>query len=482
MKKILLLIILLAAFSSQLKAQGITGSWLGSIAVSGINLRLAFNIKKTGDTVYSSTFDSPDQKAFGIPASKTYEKNDSVYIEIAAAGIHFKGALTPKHELFGTFKQGSASFPLEMRYLTSQQSAELAKDPLRPQTPKPPYGYYSEDVSYKNAKDTSLYYGATFTRPNGKGKYPAVVIISGSGTQDRDGTLFGHKLYLVLADYLTKNGIAVLRIDDRGAGKSSLGKDFRNATSLDFSYDVETSLNYLETRDDVDKKHLGLIGHSEGGIIAPMVAARRRDVSFIILWGAPAIGGIKTLDDQNYYGLRKAGIDSLSAMAFVDLGKQIFEQFKVAVSTKELDKKIITIFTDWKLKESPLVLSALKVNNSSIIGKDILSLYNGLYSLPWMRFFLNYNPSSDLGKIKCPVLAVNGKLDTQVDARDNLSVITQILTKSGNRNFETVAIPGLNHLLQPALTGDFSEYAKIDTTMSPVAMDIICRWIKLHAK
>ena len=177
--------------------------------------------------------------------------------------------------------------------------------------------------------------------------------------------------YWVLADYLTKNGIAVLRIDDRGAGKSTLGKDFRNATSLDFSYDVETSLNYLETRPDVDKKHLGLIGHSEGGIIAPMVAARRKDVSFIVLWGAPAVGGINTIAGQNYYGLRKAGIDSLSAMAFISLEKQIFEQFKTVANVQELDKQIAAIFTGWKSKETQLVLSALKINGNDIVGKDI---------------------------------------------------------------------------------------------------------------
>ena len=482
MKKALFFLLLLLTVSSQLMAQGITGSWLGSIAVSGINLRLAFNIKKTGDTVYSSTFDSPDQKAFGIPASKTYVKNDSVFIEIAAAGIHFKGALTSKHELFGTFKQGNASLPLEMRYLTSQQSADLAKDPVRPQTPKQPYGYFSEDVIYRNAEDTSQHYGATFTRPNGKGKYPAVIIISGSGTQDRDGTILGHKLYWVLADYLTKNGIAVLRVDDRGAGKSSMGKNLKKATSLDFSYDVEASLNYLEARPDVEKKHVGLIGHSEGGVIAPMVAARRRDVSFIVLWGAPAIGGIATTIYQTYAGLRKLGIDSISAKAFTDLHRQVLSSFAKANDQAALDKGITPIFTDWKSKQSEKILSQLSLNGNSIIGKDVYQLYNDLFNMPWIRFFMNYNPSSDLGKVKCPVLAVNGKLDTQVDARDNLSLITQILTKSGNRDFETVAIPGLNHLLQPALTGDFTEYAKIDTTMSPVAMDIICRWIKLHAK
>ena len=211
-----------------------------------------------------------------------------------------------------------------MKRITEAEKAEQAKDPVRPQTPKPPFSYVSDSVEYDNA-DKSLHYGATFTRPKGEGKYPAVIIISGSGTQDRDGTIFGHKVYWVLADYLTKNGIAVLRVDDRGAGKSSLGKDINSATSLDFSHDVEASLNYLETRPDVDKKHLGLIGHSEGGIIAPMVAARRKDVSFIVLWGAPAVGGVKTMAAQISYSLKKSGIDSTAANAFKGLSEHVFE-------------------------------------------------------------------------------------------------------------------------------------------------------------
>src|SRR3569833_1936977 len=287
MKKLIICAKVFASFNN-LNAQDIAGSWLGTIPAGGTNHRLVFNISKT-NAGYSSTFDSPDQKAFGIGCSKTTLAKDSLHIEIAAIGGFYNGLWDGKDVLTGIYKQGGGQIPLNMKRITAEEKAGLSKTPDRPQTPKPPFNYFTEDVEYDNA-DKSVHYGATFTRPNGSEKYPAVIIISGSGTQDRDGTIFGHKIYWVLADYLTKNGIAVLRVDDRGAGKSTLGPDIKSATSLTFSYDVEASLNYLETRGDVDKKHLGLIGHSEGGMIAPMVAARRKDVNFIVMWGASETG------------------------------------------------------------------------------------------------------------------------------------------------------------------------------------------------
>jgi pimeloyl-ACP methyl ester carboxylesterase len=452
------------------KAQDISGGWIGVLAVGGANLHLVFNIKKTADTSYSSTLDSPDQKVFGMPCAKTWLLKDSLFISVK--NIVYKGLWNEKDGITGTFKQGSFTAPLNLTPLIP---------PVRPQTPKPPYGYYTEDVEYDNA-DKSLHYGATFTRPNGDGKYPAVIIITGSGTQDRDGTLFGHKLYWVLADYLTKNGIAVLRVDDRGAGKSTTGKNMAKATSLDFSYDVETSLNYLETRADVDKKHLGLIGHSEGGIIAPMVAARRKDVSFIVMWGAPEIGGARINTEQNVYFLKKSGIDSVAVNAFKTLHLQILALFASSPSKEILDQKIAPVFDAWKKAQSPATLKALNVQDHSIVGQDVFAMYHSLYNIPWMRFFMTYRPETDLMKVKCAVLAINGAKDTQVEPKSNLSLIREILTKSGNKNFEIAEVPNLNHLLQTAVTGDDSEYEKITETLSPVALNIISTFIKLHTE
>ncbi len=468
MKKIFICVLTLIGIN-QLKAQDITGSWRGALPVGNKSLQIIFNINKKADNTFNATFDSPDQKAFGLPCNKTSVIKDSLFVEIAMIGGSYKGVWNGKDSISGTFRQGSSNLTLKLKLM------------LRPQTPKPPFNYFSEEVEYDNA-DKSLHYGATFTRPNGSGKYPAVIIITGSGTQDRDGTLFGHKLYWVLADYLTKNGIAVLRVDDRGAGKSSLGSNSKNVTSLDFSYDVETSLNYLETRGDVDKKHLGLIGHSEGGIIAPMVAARRKDVSFIVMWGGPEVGGAQINTEQNAYQLRKSGVDSLAADAFSNLHNQILALFTTAENQEALDKQISLVFDSWKKAQSQKTLDALYVKDNSIVGQDIFSMYHGMYNIPWMRFFVTYKPEQDLSKVKCSVLAINGEKDTQVDAKSNLSLIKEILTKSRNKHFEVKPLPGLNHLLQTAQTGDLSEYETIEETMSPAAMKIISDWIKIHTK
>lgn len=481
MKKLFLLV-LFAAGAIQLHAQDIIGSWAGEIHISGIGLHLVFNVSKTSDTGYSATFDSPDQKAFGIPCSGIRLTNDSVFINLKKFRINYSGSWSGKDSLNGIFQQGSSKFPLGMKRITKAEKKMMAAGPVRPQTPKKPYGYYSEDVEYDNA-DKTLHYGATFTRPDGEGKYPAVIIISGSGTQDRNGTMLGHQPYWVLADYLTKNGIAVLRVDDRGAGKSTLGpNNSKNATSLDFSYDVEASLNYLETRPDVDKKHLGLIGHSEGGIIAPMVAARRKDVSFIVMWGAPEVGGAAINVEQNVYLLKHQGVDTIAANAFGQLHSQILSLFASSMDEAALDKQIDPVFDAWKSHQTDQTLKALAVKGHSILGADIYKMYSSLYNVAWWRFMIAYQPETDLAKVKCAVLAINGEKDTQVDAKANLNKIKAVLTRNHNRHFEVVAIPGLNHLLQTAQTGDVSEYEKISETMSPTAMKIISDWIKLHTK
>src|SRR6185312_12979305 len=397
-----------------LYAQDITGSWVGLIPAGGTKLHLVFNIKKLSDTSYSATFDSPDQKAFGIACSSVNVKKDSLLIGIALINGGYKGLWNGKDSISGIYSQRGGRISLNLKRVTDADKAAMAAEPVRPQTPKPPFGYYSEDVEYDNA-DKSLHYGATFTRPNGSGKYPAVIIISGSGTQDRDGTIFGHKLYWVLADYLTKNGIAFLRVDDRGAGKSTTGNK-KDVTSLDFSYDVEASLNYLETRGDVDKRRLGLIGHSEGGIIAPMVAARRKDVSFIVMWGAPEVGGAKISAEQNGVALRNAGIDSVAVNAFMQLHFKILKLFPLSQSREVLDQKIQLVFNAWKKEQSQKTLGALYVHDNSIVGKDLFSMYNGIYDIPWWRFMIAYHPEADLSRVKCDVLAVNGEKDRQVNA------------------------------------------------------------------
>ncbi len=354
-------------------------------------------------------------------------------------------------------------------------SIVMGQQEERPQTPKPPFNYSIEEVEYDNA-DHSVHYGATLTTPRNKKNFPTVIIISGSGTQDRDGTLFDHKLYWVLADYLTNNGIAVLRVDDRGAGKSTKGPNPKELTSADFSYDVETSLNYLLSRKEINAKNIGLIGHSEGGAIAPMVAARRKEISFLVLWGAPAIGGVATNTSQNLFQLRKAGIDSTATVAFGELHNQMLAKF-TAPNKEQLNKQLDSVYSNWLKQQSPAIIKSLYATEKTIVGQGVQFMYDGLYDIHWMRYFINYNPVDDLKKITCRVLAINGEKDTQVDAISNLTLIEKTIKANGNKKVVIKKLPGLNHLLQTANTGDFTEYQKIKETISPLALELIANWI-----
>jgi len=454
-------------------AQNLNGSWKGELPTgTGAKLGVIFNIKQTGNT-YTCSFDVPDQKAFGIPCSAVVN-GDSLSIKVTAIGAAFKGALN-NQSISGTYAQNNISFPLVL----SRQ--------LRPQTPVPPYAYQSEDVEYDNA-DKSVHFGATLTRPKGNGKYPMVIIISGSGPQDRDGTLFGHQLYAVLADHLTKNGIAVLRVDDRGVGKTTKGADAVNVTSASFALDVEAGLNYLKTRSDIDTKHLGLIGHSEGGIIAPMVAARRKDVSFVILWGAPIVGGAIISTQQNADQLRQAfhldtnpkGKEALDA--FTNLHSKELQLFSTVANVEELNTKALQIFNTWKAAQSPEVLKLLMVTDNGLVGQTVTGMYGGLYNQPWFRNFITYNPAADLAKVTCPVLAIGGAKDTQVNTKENLALINEVLTKNHNKSFKTVELPSLNHLLQTAQTGGLAEYEQIEETISSVALNLMSSWINARLK
>ena len=270
-------------------AQEIIGSWHGSLKVQGIELRLVFNITKTADG-YQSTMDSPDQGAKGIPVSSTAFEGDKLTISMPNMGIEYKATLVKSTELEGTFKQGGQSFPMNM----SKKEAEEAII-KKSQEPVPPFTYYSEKVTFTNTIDNVTLSG-TLTLPKKKGNFPVVVLISGSGPQNRDSELLGHKPFLVISDYLTKNGIGVLRFDDRGTAKST--GDFSSATSFDFSKDLEAAVNYLLTRKEVNKDQIGLIGHSEGGLIAPMVAARNKSISYLVLLAAPGQNGEELLLTQ----------------------------------------------------------------------------------------------------------------------------------------------------------------------------------------
>ena len=280
--RLLILSIFISAFAQFTSAQELTGQWNGTLKVPGGQLSLIYHIVKK-DSGYSATMDSPDQKAQGIPVQSVALKDSILHLDMTNFGITYDGKFKGR-TIEGFFKQNGQTYPLNL-----QKHA-------RPQEPAKPYPYYLEDVKFENKKEQVTLAG-TLSMPSKSGKYPAVILINGSGPQNRNSELFGHKPFLVLSDHLTKNGIAVLRFDDRGTAEST--GNFATATTRDFASDVAAGLAYLKTRPEIDIKKIGLIGHSEGGLIAPIVATESGDVHFVVLLAAPGMRGDEILALQS---------------------------------------------------------------------------------------------------------------------------------------------------------------------------------------
>jgi len=461
----ILLISLLASIS--LSAQDITGQWNGALKVQGTQLRLVFNVTKIDNGV-SSTMDSPDQGAKGIPTTTTSFENSILKITIASAKIEYEGTLGKDNVIVGTFKQGGQSFPMNL----SKEKIEKEKL-IRPQETIKPYPYYSEDITFENKK-AGISLAGTLTLPNKDGVFPVVILISGSGPQNRDEELLGHKPFLVLSDYLTKNGIAVLRYDDRGTALSK--GDFKTATSADFATDVESAITYLKTRKEINKKKIGLIGHSEGGLIAPMVASKSKDVAFIVLLAGTGIQGDRILL------LQQKLIGKASGVSDEDLQKSELENrkvFDIVNKSTNLEKLNIdlTDFIKQTLKDNPNTEKPEGMNDDDFVKLQVKQI-----ATPWMQYFIKYNPAPALEKVKCPVLAINGEKDLQVPPKENLEAIKKSLTKGGNKKVTIKEFPNLNHLFQECKTGSPDEYATIEQTFSPIALTEILKWLQTQTK
>jgi uncharacterized protein len=458
-----LFIFLLIAMSAVVFAQDITGEWNGALKVQGTQLRIVFHVTKT-DAGYSATMDSPDQGANGIPMSKAGYENQVLSLELNTLKINFSGTFDNKETVTGTFNQGGMSFPLVL----TRKAVEKV-EVKRPQNPVKPYPYYSEEVTFVNTKD-SITLAGTLTLPKKVGKFTVVVMITGSGPQNRDEELMGHKPFLVIADYLTRNGIGVLRYDDRGCYKSK--GNFAKSTTNDFANDVVAAVNYLKTRKDIDSKKIGLIGHSEGGIIAPIVASRSKDVSFIVLLAGTAIPGSELLLRQQDLIGRVSGMKDDDLKTTAELNTHIFKFVDEYKNTDTLKAKI----SNYLLAKSKQ-LTDLKIPKGKTVN-DFIDMQLAQLMSPWMLNFIRYNPAPTLEKVKCPVLAINGDKDLQVPSNVNLPAIEKALKKGGNNKGTIKELPGLNHLFQECKTGLPAEYAEIEQTISPVALETMTGWIK----
>ncbi|HVS98547.1 MAG TPA: alpha/beta fold hydrolase [Puia sp.] len=456
-------------FACSVRAQTpLAGTWTGNIV--GINLVFHFWTTASGKT--EGTMDSPQQGATGLRLDQVNVQKDSVICLMRTPPIRYAAARTNDSTLHGTWYQSGRSIPFTLRRL-NDSSARAYAPPPRPQTPHPPYPYHSDSVEYDNAAGT-VHLGATLTYPEKGGPFPAAILITGSGIQDRDETLFGHKPFAVIADYLTRRGYAVLRVDDRSAGLST--GDVAHATSADFAGDVETSLNWLLTRKEIDHRRIGLIGHSEGGMIAPMLAARRKDVAFIISLAGP-LGGYSTVIYQVETPLVQAhaapqDIHDVLAKQRIVLNN-VLKASDSASFMRGVDSDYRTycdtLPDSLKSKLSPLAPPARLMAALAPQARTLVS--------PWYRWFIRYDATPYYSKVKCPVLLLGGERDIQVPNAAVLPAVTEILKAHHNKRVESHLLPGLNHLFQHCHTCSVTEYGRLEETFAPEALAIMGDWL-----
>ena len=446
----------LVLFSQELTVENLPGNWSGEMEVSGSKLELVFKVQKSEDDKLSAILDVPAQGAYNLPVKNVEMINDSVFFHVEMIMGRYSGKMANDTTITGTWRQGDMDFQLSLT--KTENTSELK----RPQTPQPPFPYSSEEVEYLNPV-SGLKLAGTLAIPENADNCPAVILITGSGAQDRDETIFGHKPFLVIADYLTRNGIAVLRVDDRGVGASE--GNVNEATSEDFSFDVAAGLEFLKGRNEIDPAKIGLIGHSEGGLVAPMVASQTEDVAFIVLLAGPGVPGEELLYEQIKLINRAAGVSEEQLAQNLKIQKAIFEIVRTEKdSAKRLDRLQRTF--------SNGMYPMMQAEQKKAIDMQLQSVNN-----PWFRYFLSYDPRPALRRVKCPVLALNGEKDLQVPPKQNLPAVEKALNEVGNPNFKTMELENLNHLFQSCETGAISEYGQIEETISPEVLEIMTEWI-----
>ncbi|MGA2651675.1 MAG: alpha/beta hydrolase [Terracidiphilus sp.] len=433
-------------------ATEIDGTWLGTLDAGSIKLRILFKIVNTADGL-TAQMQSPDQSPKWIDATSVKRSGSTLTIEIKTIGGVFEGKIAPDlGTIDGTFTQMGNPLPLVVKRVKDQSELERR----RPQNPVKPYPYREEEVTYIN-KAAGNTLAATLAIPNGKGPFPAVLLITGSGPNDRDESMLGHKPFLVLSDYLTRKGIVVLRADKRGVSKST--GDLANATTADFATDAEAGVTFLKTRSEVDAHKIGLIGHSEGGIVAPMEAVADPSVAFVVMMAGSGVRGDQVIPEQ----LRLIEMANGASKETADADAEKERETLTAVET-EKDPKALEHLLGVKLAAEGMPDAQIAVQIKAATS-------------PWFRFFITYDPATALRKLTIPVLVLNGSLDLQVPPAQNLAPIRKALEDAGNSHFEVDELPGLNHLFQTAKTGSPIEYGQIEETMSPIALDKIASWI-----
>lgn len=434
---------------------GIEGTWQGTLEEGAVKLRLAVHVRRGPAGEYTSTLDSIDQDANGIPVQSTTFSGNRVHLDLPVLGAVYDGTLSADgSQISGTFTQ-NGPLPLTLKRVETIET--------RPQDPKSPYPYEAIEVSYEN-KAARVKLAGTLTRPRAAGRFPAAILITSSGEQDRDNTMLGHRPFWVIADYLSRRGFAVLRMDDRGVGGST--GDALKATIEDKAGDVLAGVEYLKGRADIDPRRIGVIGHSEGGIIGPIAASRSTSISFVVMLAGSGVPGMQELRLQEDMILRAAGATEATIAK-----NRAATDMMLEVIQSEPDNKTALAKIRARLEQMRDPLPDTKIQAQIAMMR-----------VPQTQSILAYNPAEALRKVRVPVLALIGSKDVQVPAAQNLPAISAALEAAGNRDFTVKELPGLNHMFQTCNQCTIAEYPTIEETFSPLALEIMGDWLVAHAR
>ncbi|GAB3828484.1 alpha/beta hydrolase family protein [Hymenobacter jeollabukensis] len=459
----LCLLILCGGFSALTTAAApappnLAGDWQGSLSAGGTEVPLVFHLQQSAGG-YTGTLDSPKQQAYGLPIASITVRADSVIMRLTAPAVRVTGKVSADgQQISASWQQGGRTAPLTLR---RQAAGTATAAPQRPQEPKAPLPYRAEDVTFRNAT-AGIRLAGTVTVPPGQGPFPAVVLVSGSGPQDRDETVFGHHPFRVLADYLTRRGFVVLRYDDRGVGQSEGSQ--ASYTTADGATDAQAALAYLRQRPDVQAAKTGLIGHSEGAMIGLLTATQAQPPAFLVSLAGPAVRGVEMMVRQNEDLGRASGMEAEQLTAARNLNQQVYLTVLQTPDNQQAQAQVVKLLTQIGMNAAQAQQQAAALTTA------------------WYRQLLAFNPEPLLPKVKCPVLALGGSKDLQVAAGPNLAAWEKGVRAGGNADVTAQELPGLNHLFQTATTGLTDEYGRLTETFSPTALAVIGDWLARHMK
>lgn len=439
------------------------GLWYGVLATGVKEFRLGLRVEIGPDQGLRVEMISLDQHSALRPATAASFKNGQFRADFAKSRATFEGTVKgPGFDLAGKWTQGGVTYPLTFKKVDHLPETRRFQEPQRP------FPYSEREARIENARGGVTLSG-TLTLPKGPGLHPAVILISGSGPQDRDQTVFGHKPFLVLADRLTRDGVAVLRIDDRGVGGSTGSTAL--STLHDLAGDIEAAFLFLSAQPGIDPKRIGLIGHSEGGLVAPLVVCRQPTVAFMVLLAAPGISGEEICLLQAESILKSAALPE----EYISWNRNLLRRVLTILKSESDDTKV---------KEKALVAFQEEITRAGLGHHPRLSEFEAAFleqvrktPRPATRALLAHDTRATLQKVRCPVLALNGEKDVQVPPQENLRAITEAFRIGGNQRVSIQELPGLNHLFQTCKTGSMTEYAQIEETFSPRALDTVSSWI-----